>query len=62
MASGQEETIFHLGHQKKMVGFGQGAWIGNFGEDGVRAKGNSFSFGKSKRIGRFWAGRPDWEL
>ena len=40
----------------KTVGFGQGAWIGNFGEDGVRASGNIFSFGRSKRNGRFWAG------
>ena len=49
IASGQEETVFHLGNQMKTVGFGQGAWIGNFGEDGVKAKVNNFSFGNPKR-------------
>ena len=58
MASGQQETIFHL-EKHKIVGFGQGARIGNFGEDGVRATGNNVLLGKQKT---FWARRPDWEL
>ena len=61
MASGLEETIFGE-TKKKMIGFGQGAWIGNFGEDGVRARGNFFhsedqkeivEFGQGVRIGSF---------
>ena len=59
MALGQQETIFHL-EKHKIVGFGQGARIGNFGEDGVRATGN-ICYLENKKC-TFWAGRPDWEL
>ena len=39
MASGQKETVSHLANQNGLVGFGQGARIGNFDQDGVKAKG-----------------------
>ena len=61
MASGQVEINFHLEGQSEMVGFGQGARIGNFDEDGVRAEGNIFHLEKTKND-RCWARRPDWEL
>ena len=47
--------------KQKTVGFGQRAWIGNFGEDGVRASGKIFHFeGQNEMVG-FGQG-PDWEL
>ena len=49
MASGQGETAFIWKIKKEMVGFGQGARLGNFGEDGVGAKRVNSSFGMSKR-------------
>ena len=62
MASEQKDTLSFGKSKQGMVGFGQGVRIGNFGEDSVRAGGNSFSFGKPHEKGRFWAGCLDWEL
>ena len=56
MASEQKETIFRLEYQRKMVGYGQGTRIGNFGADGVRTKGHTFIWKIKTRNGRFWAG------
>ena len=61
MASEQEETFLRLENQK-MLGVGQGARIVNFGEDGIRAGRNNFSFGTPEENGRFWAGCLDWKL
>ena len=62
MASGQEETFLRLENQKEMLGVGQGARIVNFGDNGVRAGRNNFSFGTPEENGRFWAGCLDGKL